>query len=113
MHRERNGITLPQLHHLHAALHAWSLFCQNEFATSEILSRFGEKNGNLERKGKIAVEVLVQAVEVARDILQQQRRRSRLAASVALLQEISVLCRISSIDIHANVPLMAITARRG
>jgi len=41
--------------------------------TGEILSRLGEKNRYLERKGKIAVEVLVQVVEVARDILQQQR----------------------------------------
>src|SRR5262249_2624735 len=80
MHGERNCITLPQWHHLHAALHTWSLFCQNELTTGEILSRFGEKNRNLERKGKIAVKVLVQAIEVARDILQQQRCGSRLAA---------------------------------
>src|SRR5438477_11539357 len=45
-------------------MHAWPLFPQHEFATREIPLRLREQEGCLNRKGVIAVEILMQAVVV-------------------------------------------------
>ena len=84
---EGHGIALGEGHHLDAALHARPLLGQREFAAGEVAARLRQQDRDLDRKGEVAVEVLVQAVEVAGDILQQQRRRARLAGRVAALQE--------------------------
>ena len=51
---------------------------------------FRQQDRHLQRKCEFAIEILMQAVEVARNVLQQQRRRTRLALVVALPQEIRV-----------------------
>src|SRR5215831_19763659 len=87
MDGEGDSITLSKGHNLGAALHARPLFGQDELPTGEIHAGLREENRDLDRECEIAVEILVQAVEVARDVLQQQRRRARLSESVAPLEE--------------------------
>ena len=87
MHREIDGLALPKRHHLGPALHPRPLLAEDELAAGEIVARLGQEDGHLQGKGKLAVEVLVQAVEVAGDIFEQQRRRPRLAGCVAGSEE--------------------------
>ena len=73
------GIALPKRHDFSTALHARPLLGAHELAASEILARLREEDRNLDWECEIAVEVLVQAIEVTRNILQQQRRWAPLA----------------------------------
>jgi hypothetical protein len=56
---EGHRITLPQWDYLGAALHSWPLLREDELSASKIFLRFGKQDRNLERKGEIAVEVLM------------------------------------------------------
>ena len=78
-------IALAQWHDLGPALHSRSLFCQHKLATRKILSGFGEEDCHLKREREVAVKILVQAIEIAGYILQQEGCRPRLALLVALL----------------------------
>lgn len=84
---EGDSVALAQRHNFDAALHARPLFGQREFSARKIAPRFGQQDRHLDREGEIAVEILMQAVEVAGYILQQQRRRPDLTGMVALLKE--------------------------
>jgi hypothetical protein len=70
MDSEGHGITLPKWHDFGATLHARPLFGQDELATCEIRAGLREKNGDLDWEYGIAIEILVEAIEVTRDILQ-------------------------------------------
>jgi len=70
---EGHRIPLPKWYDLSTALHARPLLGQNEFATCEVLAGLREKNGDLEREGEIAIEILMETIEVTWNILQQQR----------------------------------------
>src|ERR1700736_409077 len=67
------------------ALHARPLLGQDKLAAGEIASWLGEQDGDLEWESTLAVKVLMQAVEVPRHVLQQQRRRPRLTSGVTSL----------------------------
>src|SRR3984893_2688247 len=85
VHSECHRVTLPQRHDLGPALHARPLLGQDKLATGEIASWLGEQDGDLQWESNLAVKVLMQAVEVARHVLQQQRRRPRLTSGVTSL----------------------------
>jgi hypothetical protein len=68
--RKGDSIALLERHDLGAALHAWPLFGQDELAACEVLVRLGEDDRDLDRECQICVEVLVEAVEIARHIPQ-------------------------------------------
>lgn len=87
MHSEGNGVALRERNHFGAGLHARALLGQHELAAGEIASRLGQEDRDLEREHVLAIEILMQAVEIAGLILQQQRRRPRLACLVASFQE--------------------------
>ena len=87
MHGERDRIALAQWHQLGAALHSRALFRQDEFAPGKVFFRFREPDRDLKRKREVTVEVLMQAVEIAWHILEQQRRRTCLTSVVALLAD--------------------------
>src|SRR5882757_1001131 len=70
VHCKGHRITLPQRHHLGPALHAWPLLGQNKLATCEIVSGFREQDCNLQRECEITVNILMQAIEVPRHVLQ-------------------------------------------
>jgi hypothetical protein len=82
VNREGDGITLPKRYDLRAALHPWPLLGQHELATGEVHAGLREERGDLDRECEIAVEILVEAVEVAGDVLQEQRRWTSLTSVV-------------------------------
>src|SRR5580704_10132355 len=69
---EGNCIALGQRHHLHAALHARTLLGHAELTTGEVLFRLRQQDRNLYREHEISVEVLMEAVEISRHVLQQE-----------------------------------------
>ena len=74
MNCECHSITLPKRHDFGAALHARPLLREDELAAGKVFSGFREENRDLDRECEIAIKVLVETVEVVRDILQQKRR---------------------------------------
>jgi hypothetical protein len=72
MDRKGDSVTLPKWHNLSTALHARPLFCQDELATCEVLAGPGEENRDLERECEIAIQILMETVEITRNILQQR-----------------------------------------
>ena len=83
MNREQDRIALLQRHDFDAALHPRTLLGQDEFAAGEILAGRGQQNGRLQREREFAVKVLMQAIEVAGRVLQQQGRRPNLPGIMA------------------------------
>ena len=87
MHGEDHGIALRKRHDFGATLPARPLFGQDELASAEIPARLRQQDRDLDREGELAVEILVQAIEVAGNVLQQERCGTGLAGFVASLQE--------------------------
>ena len=104
-------IALPKWHDLGAALHTWPLFGQDELATGEVRAGLREKDRDLDREYQIAVEVLVKAVEITLDILQQQRRCARLACVVASFEERGMVAGIAVGGSQKAVPLVGHTGK--
>lgn len=104
MNGEGHGIALSERHDLGAALHARPLFGQNEFTTCEVLSGLRKQDGNLNREREIAVKILVQAVEVARHILQQKRGWPCLTRLVTRFEKRLVIVGIALLNSHPFVP---------
>jgi hypothetical protein len=104
MDREGHRVALAERNHLHAALHPWPLFGERELASYEVLVRLREQDCHLDRKREVAVQVLMETVEIPRQILQQQRRRARLAGVMASLEERGMVVGIAFINSHADVP---------
>ena len=106
MNGEGDRITLSKRDDLGATLHAWPLFGQDKLPAGEIRIRLREEDRNLDRKEEIAIEILMEAVEVTGNVLQQQRRRPHLAGIMASLEKRCVFDRIPLVDSHAVVPLV-------
>src|SRR5262245_31908070 len=81
---EDDGVALLERHDLAARLHARPLLDQHEFATRELAAWLAQEDGRLQREYQLAIEVAVQAIVVARSVVQQQRCRSLLATLMAL-----------------------------
>src|ERR1700721_1817039 len=78
LYRQNDGVALAKRHHLRTALHTRPLLSEHELTASEIFTWLGEQNRNLDWECEITVEVLVQAIEVTRKILQNQGSGARL-----------------------------------
>jgi hypothetical protein len=111
MHREDDAAALAQRHDLGAALHAGPLLGQHELAAGEVRLRLRQQDRHLQRKSQLAIEVLVQAVEVSRTVLQQQRRGPDLTGGVTLVEKIGVTQRIAASSPSRSFHLLAIGAR--
>src|ERR1700722_10034925 len=85
--REGHAIALAQRHDFRTTLHARPLFGQRELSTRGGLAGLGEKDGHMNRECEVAIEAFVQAIEVAVNILQQQRLWTRLTGIVTLLKK--------------------------
>src|SRR5688572_6514393 len=70
VHGEHHSMALPQRHDFRPRLHAGTLLGHYEFAAGEVPLRFAEQDRELQRKDVLAVEILMQAVVVARTVLQ-------------------------------------------
>src|SRR5688572_5281210 len=75
---EDHGVALADGDHRAARLHARPLLGEQELAALEILAGPGQQDRGLEREAFGAVEILVEAVVVARPVAKQQWRRLRL-----------------------------------
>src|SRR5262249_16098358 len=98
------GITPSKRHDLSAALHARPLFGQYELPAREILAGFRKQDSDLDRKREFTVEVLMKAIVVAWNVLQEKWGRSRLAGLMALVEEVFVRAGIVFIVLHSLVP---------
>src|SRR5262245_25542990 len=88
---EDDAVASPERHHHGPRLHAGPLLRHHELAAREVLPGRGEECRELERKDVLPVEVLMEAVVVAGPVLEEERRRPRLAGRVAALDELPVL----------------------
>src|SRR5258708_7234866 len=70
VHGEHHTVTLSERDHVDPRLHPRPLFGQYKFTALEIFGRRGEEDRDLQRENMFAVQVLVQAVEIAGTILQ-------------------------------------------
>ena len=52
----------------------------------------------------LAIKILVEAVEITRSVLEQQRRRPELSSLMTTPEEPGVAFRVSHIDTHDFVP---------
>src|SRR5690349_23675461 len=75
---EDHRVTLFERHHFGTGLHSRTLLRDHEFAAGEIFAGSREQDGHLKRKNMLAVKILMQAVVVARSVLQKQGCRSIL-----------------------------------
>src|SRR5215469_13796765 len=103
---EDDGIALLQRDNDGARLHARALLGHDEFAAGELAARFGEQDGELKREGMLSIEILVQTVVIARDVLEEQRGRLRLAGVVATVEEFGEIGGELSLDTHLTIPLI-------
>ncbi len=69
--REDRRVAPVQRDHLRPGLHSWALFRQYQLPATKVLSRLGQQDGNLQGKHVFPIQILVQAVVVARAVLQQ------------------------------------------
>jgi hypothetical protein len=104
MHRKCNGVALPQRDDFGAALHARPLFGDDELPARKIPIRFRKQDRHLQRKREVAVQILMQTIEVARHVLQEKRCRPGLTRRVALPQKFHVTLRVTTLDVHLFVP---------
>src|SRR5258707_10170682 len=78
-HRKYRQISLPQRQDFHSRLPARALLRHDELTAFEIAAGLGEQDRCLKRKHMLPVDVLMQAIEVTRNILQKQLPGERLA----------------------------------
>src|SRR5512146_680619 len=82
-----HGLALLQANGVAHRLGSRPLLDQQQLPAGEFLVPPRQAKDHLKRKDDLAVDILVEAVVVAGDIAQQQRRGSFLAMSVAALQK--------------------------
>src|ERR1700676_2349332 len=70
-------------------LRAGLLFHQQQLAPSELFVRLAQTDHDLKRKKDLAVQILVEAIEIAGGVTQQQGCGALLARGMTLFQEIA------------------------
>src|SRR4051812_4340147 len=69
--RPDNGVALADRYHLDTRLHPRPLFGDDELTAREFPSRIGEQGHHLQWKDVLAVDILVQRIEIAFGVAQQ------------------------------------------
>src|SRR3954447_19729659 len=90
---EHHSISLLERYYLGPRLHSGPLLSHHELPAVEVVAWPGEQNGHLQRKNVLAVDVLVQAVVIPSDVLQQERCGIPLPRRVTPGNELPVLFR--------------------
>src|SRR6516165_247807 len=111
-HREGDTLTLLQTHYLGPRLHPRALLDQNEFATGKIFARLRQEKRNLNGKDILSVDVLVQSIPVALNVVEQERRRSGLAGLMAAFQVFRMRIWIVHVDFHELIPTVGHQGQR-
>src|SRR4051794_28426760 len=93
---ENHPVALLQGHYFSPGLHARPLLREHELTAGKILPGLREQDGDLQWEDELTVEVLMEAVVVARCVLEQQWRRSRLPCLRTLSEVFSVAARIAN-----------------
>jgi hypothetical protein len=93
-------VTLAQRDHFGTGLLAGALFGEDELAAGKISTGFGQQEGDLYGEDMFAVEVLVEAVVVARFVLEEQGCGAGLAGGVTAFDENGVVVREADGDVH-------------
>ena len=101
---EHHTVTTTKRHDLGSGLHPWPLLGQHKLTAGEVCVWFREKNRHLQRKHMLAVDVLMQRVEVALAILQQKRGRPRLPRLVAPGDEVCVRVGVAFMESQRYAP---------
>ena len=89
-------VSLLERDNFDPALHAGALLCQHELSTGKVTSGLREQDCHLDGKGELAIEILMQAIEIPRPVLQQQRRWSGLAGIMAESEKFGMRLRVAS-----------------
>ena len=76
----------------------------DEFTTLEIVAGLGEQDRHLQREDMLAIEVLVQAVEVAFPVFEDERGRSCLTCLMAASKKIVQFARVAHADAQSLIP---------
>src|SRR5215471_3367014 len=85
--RDNNGLAPLWHDHMWCALRTGALLDEYEFATIVVFALLTERENHLEGEEEVPVQILMQAVEIAASILQQNRGRPLLAAGVTELEK--------------------------
>ena len=113
VHGKYHGVSLAQAHHFRPRLHAGPLLGHDELATREIQAGLRKKDGNLQGKDVLAVEVLMQAIVVSLSVTEQERRRTYLPCRMAAPDEIRMDGGNLAAKPIASCHRLATGARRG
>jgi hypothetical protein len=81
--RKDHAFALPERYDFAARLHSWSLLREQKFAAGKISSRLRQEKCHLKRKDVLAVNVLMQAIEITGTIAENERRGLALSVGVA------------------------------
>ena len=84
---ENDGFAEAGPHDVRDRLSARLLFDEDEFAAGEVAIGFAQEEDGLEGEDDLAVEVLVEAIEIAGSVLEQKRGGASLSGGVAALGE--------------------------
>ncbi len=104
IHCEHHRVAAPERHDRSPALHPGPLLGQDELTSDEIVAGLGQQHRYLERKDVFPVEVLMEAVKVARPVAKQERRGAGLAGCVATAQEVDMIHRKPHSEPHSIIP---------
>ena len=104
MNGEGHRVALFQSNHFRSRLHAWPLLGEHKFSSSEVPPRLRQQNCDLDREDMLAIEILMETIEIARSVLQEQRCRPTLSGAMAALKKIGVRFRVLDINTHQLIP---------
>lgn len=99
-------LTLMERNDRGPGLHSGTLFGQNELSTREVLPRFAEEKGDLEREDELTIEILVETVVIVLLIFEQQGSGATLACLMAEFEKFTVLRRKVCGLIEGEIPLI-------
>jgi len=85
--RNSDGLTPLWHDHMWCVLRTGALLDEYEFTTIVVFAPLTERENHLEGEEEVPVQILMQAVEIAGSILQQNRGRPLLAAGVTELEK--------------------------
>jgi hypothetical protein len=106
VHGEEDSLTLAQRNDGGAGLHTRALFRQYKLATCEVAAGLAKKDGSLDGKDELAVEILVEAVVIVLLVFEKKRCRPRLSGLMAELLELLVYRRVSRRISQVVIPLV-------